>query len=307
MRNSSKDSTANTSASSSILNRAMNLSLAVGFMMLAAKWIAYVLTGSSVIFSDAAESVVHVVAVWFAWYALRVGSKPPDDEHPYGHDKISYMSAGVEGGLICIAAIIIIVSATNKLVVGVELQKLDVGMSITAGAALVNLALGTYLIRTGRQKKSLVVEANGRHVMTDVWTSAGAIGGLFLAKWTGLLWLDPAFAILFGANIIREGGKLVAISVKGLMDTSDPQLLERAHATLAAFCSARGCSYHRLRLRTSGTVVHIDYHLTLPDSTPLMEAHALATRLEEEVRACIDLPSEVFTHLESVTQPDGHD
>lgn len=307
MRNSSKDSTANTSASSSILNRAMNLSLAVGFMMLAAKWIAYVLTGSSVIFSDAAESVVHVVAVWFAWYALRVGSKPPDDEHPYGHDKISYMSAGVEGGLICIAAIIIIVSATNKLVVGVELQKLDVGMSITAGAALVNLALGTYLIRTGRQKKSLVVEANGRHVMTDVWTSAGAIGGLFLAKWTGLLWLDPAFAILFGANIIREGGKLVAVSVKGLMDTSDPQLLERAHATLAAFCSAHGCSYHRLRLRTSGTVVHIDYHLTLPDSTPLIEAHALATRLEEEVRACIDLPSEVFTHLESVTQPDGHD
>jgi cation diffusion facilitator family transporter len=130
-----------------------------------------------VIFSDAAESVVHIIAVWFAWYALGVVSRPPDEDHPYGHDKISFMSAGIEGGLICIAAIVIIVSAVNKLVVGVELQQLDIGMSITAGAALVNLILGLYLIRTGKQHSSLVVEANGRHVMTDVWTSAGAVAG----------------------------------------------------------------------------------------------------------------------------------
>lgn len=307
MRNSSKDSTANNATGSSpVLNRAMNVSLAVGFLMLAAKWAAYVITGSSVIFSDAAESVVHVIAVWFAWYALRVGSKPPDDEHPYGHDKISYMSAGVEGGLICIAAIVIIASATEKLIVGVELQQLDIGISITAGAALVNLALGTFLIRTGKRKQSLVVEANGRHVMTDVWTSAGAVGGLFIAQWTGLLWLDPIIAMIFGANIIREGSKLVAISVKGLMDTSDPALTDRVHTTLSTFCTEHACSYHRLRLRTSGAIVHVDYHLLLPDAMPLVEAHALATRLEERVRASIDLPSEVFTHLESQTQPDDH-
>lgn len=310
MRNSSKVSTASSQSSSvvpsAILNRAMNLSLAIGFMMLAAKWAAYVLTGSSVIFSDAAESVVHVIAVWFAWYALRVGSKPPDEEHPYGHDKISFMSAGVEGGLICIAAIVIIASATEKLIVGVQLQKLDIGMSITAGAAAVNLALGTFLIRAGKRHQSLVVEANGRHVMTDVWTSVGALAGLFLAKWTGLLWLDPVIAMVFGANIIREGGKLIALSVKGLMDSSDPKLLERVHDTLASFCTEYGCSYHRLRLRTSGTIVHVDYHLLLPDATPMIEAHALATRLEDRVQAAIALPSEVFTHLESVTQPDGH-
>ncbi len=284
----------------------MNLSLATGLVMLVAKWIAYVMTGSSVIFSDAAESVVHVVAVWFAWYALRVGAKPPDEDHPYGHDKVSFMSAGVEGGLICIAAIVIIVSATEKLMAGVSLQKLDIGMSITAGAALVNLALGWYLISTGKKNKVLVVEANGRHVMTDVWTSAGAVAGLFIAQLTGMLWLDPAIAILFGANIIYEGGKLMSISVKGLMDTSDPELLQRVQLVLTDFCFDHNCSYHRLRLRSSGNMVHVDYHLILPDEMTMHEAHSLATSCEELIRAAIDHNTEVFTHLESVSQPDGH-
>lgn len=284
----------------------MNLSLAIGLMMLVAKWIAYLMTGSSVIFSDAAESVVHVVAVWFAWYALRVGAKPPDEDHPYGHDKVSFMSAGVEGGLICIAAIVIIVSATEKLVVGVTLQKLDIGMSITAGAALVNLALGLYLVSTGKKNKVLIVEANGRHVMTDVWTSAGAVAGLFIAQLTGMLWLDPAIAILFGANIIYEGGKLMSISVKGLMDSSDPELLQRVQLVLTDFCIDHNCSYHRLRLRSSGNMVHVDYHLILPDEMTMHEAHSLATAGEELIRAAIDHNTEVFTHLESVSQPDGH-
>lgn len=284
----------------------MNLSLATGLLMLVAKWIAYVMTGSSVIFSDAAESVVHVVAVWFAWYALRVGAKPPDEEHPYGHDKVSFMSAGVEGGLICIAAIVIIVSATEKLVVGVSLQKLDIGMSITAGAALVNLVLGWYLIKTGKKNKVLVVEANGRHVMTDVWTSAGAVAGLFIAQLTGMLWLDPAIAILFGANIVYEGGKLMSISIKGLMDSSDPVLLQRVQLVLTDFCVDHNCSYHRLRLRSSGNMVHVDYHLILPDDMTMHDAHSLATSCEELVRIAIDHNTEVFTHLESVSQPDGH-
>jgi cation diffusion facilitator family transporter len=286
--------------------RAMNLSLAAGVLMLVAKWIAFVLTGSSVIFSDAAESVVHIVAVWFAWYALRVGAKPPDEDHPYGHDKVSFLSAGVEGGLICIAAIVIIISATQKLITGVELQKLDIGMSITAGAAAINLALGLFLISTGRKNRSLVVEANGRHVMTDVWTSAGAVAGLFIAQMTEMLWIDPVIALVFGANIIREGGKLVSISVRGLMDTSDPELLQRVQLVLTDFCVDHDCSYHRLRLRSSGNVVHVDYHLIFPDDMTMHDAHALATSCEELIRAAVDHNTEVFTHLESVSQPDGH-
>ncbi len=286
--------------------RAMNFSLATGVLMLVAKWIAFVLTGSSVIFSDAAESVVHIIAVWFAWYALGVVARPPDEEHPYGHDKISFMSAGIEGGLICIAAIVIIVSAVNKLVVGVELQQLDIGMSITAGAALVNLVLGLYLIRTGKQHASLVVEANGRHVMTDVWTSAGAVAGLFIAQWSGYLWLDPVIAIVFGANIIREGGKLVAISVRGLMDHADPQMRAHVQQMIDTYCALHSLEAHRLRLRASGNAVHIDYHLIFPDDMRMQEAHTLATALEDMIRAELGKASEVFTHLESRTQPDGH-
>jgi cation diffusion facilitator family transporter len=284
----------------------MNLSLATGVLMLVAKWIAFGLTGSSVIFSDAAESVVHIVAVWFAWYALRLGAKPPDEDHPYGHDKVSFLSAGVEGGLIGIAAIVIIVSAVDKLITGVELQQLDVGMAITGGAAMVNLLLGQFLIRTGRRHNSLVVEANGRHVMTDVWTSAGAVAGLFVAQWSGLLWLDPVIAILFGANIIREGGNLVMISVRGLMDTADPALLATTQQVIDAFCADNGLSSHRLRLRTSGATVHVDYHLIVPDDMRMQEAHTLATQLEERIRQHLGVDAEVFTHLESVSQPDGH-
>ncbi len=286
--------------------RAMNLSLATGFLMLVAKWIAFALTGSSVIFSDAAESVVHIVAVWFAWYALRVGSKPPDADHPYGHDKVSFLSAGVEGGLICIAAIVIVISAADKLLTGVELQKLDVGMMITGGAALVNLALGQYLIHTGRRHRSLVVEANGRHVMTDVWTSAGAVAGLFLAYWTGWLWLDPVIAILFGANILREGGALVFLSVRGLMDTADPAHMNTVRAIIDEYCAEKNLSYHRLRLRASGNVVHVDYHLIFPDDMRMQDAHNYATVLEDLVRKALHNEAEVFTHLESVSQPDGH-
>lgn len=286
--------------------RAMNLSLATGVLMLVAKWIAFGLTGSSVIFSDAAESVVHIVAVWFAWYALRVGAKPPDADHPYGHDKVSFLSAGIEGGLICIAAIVIIVSAVQKLIVGVELQKLEIGMTITAGAAIVNLLLGLYLLRTGKRNRSLVIEANGRHVMTDVWTSAGAVVGLFIAQWSGLLWLDPVIAILFGANIIREGGNLVMISVRGLMDTADPVLLKNTQTILDEYCREFACTSHRLRLRTSGNMVHIDYHLLVPDDMRMQDAHELATNLEEKIRSSFDHEAEVFTHLESFSQPEGH-
>ena len=293
-------------AANALTTRAMNISLATGVLMLIAKWIAFVITGSSVIFSDAAESVVHIVAVWFAWYALRVGSRPPDEDHPYGHDKVSFMSAGVEGGLICIAAIVIIVTAVNKLLTGVTLQHVDLGVLITFGAAAVNLALGLYLIATGKKNKSLIVEANGRHVMTDVWTSAGAVGGLYAADLFDILWLDPVIAILFGANIIWEGGKLVTVSIRGLMDRTDPELLQRVQLVLTDFCTDHDCSYHRLRLRSSGNIVHVDYHLILPDEMTMHEAHTLATSCEELIRVAIDHNTEVFTHLESVSQPDGH-
>jgi len=289
-----------------LLSVAMNASLGVGVVMLISKWIAYMLTHSSVIFSDAAESVVHIVAVWFAWYALRITRKPPDEDHHYGHEKIDFVSAGVEGGLICIAAIVIIVTAVTKIVHGVELERLDVGMWITAGCGASNGILGWYLIRTGKKNNSLIVRANGEHVMTDVWTSVGAVAGLLLAMWSGYMIIDPIMAILFGANIIRAGAGLMMISVNGLMDRADPLIEARARDEITKFCSEKGCTFHRLRLRFAGHVPHLDLHLQVQDAMPMQEAHSLATELEDRLRNVFGARTEVFTHLESMTQPDGH-
>ncbi len=286
----------------------MNISLAVGVGMLAAKWVAYVLTGSSVIFSDAAESVVHVIAVWFAWYAVRLAAEPPDDEHHYGHQKIGFISAAVEGALICIAAIVIIVTAVDRLVTGIELQRLGLGTLITAGAGLVNLALGQYLIRTGRRERSLVVEANGKHVMTDVWTSLGAVAGLLLAWATGIYALDPIIAVLFAANILREGVGLVYSSAQGLMDKTDPDLERRSIEVLNAFTQQHGLTYHRFRLRMAGQIPHVDYHLQFPDHMSVKDAHDLATASEHLVQQALGLTdAEVITHLEPRTHPSEHD
>ena len=302
MRSSSKASTARA------LNLAMNLSLAVGILMLAAKWFAFLLTGSSVIFSDAAESVVHVIAVWFAWYAVRVAAEPPDKEHHYGHEKIGFISAATEGALICLAAVVIIISAVEQLFAGVELQRIGTGTLITAGAGVVNLVLGQYLIRTGRQHHSLTVEANGKHVMTDVWTSLGAVGGLLIAWWTGILELDPIIAILFAGNILREGIGLVRKSAQGLMDRTDPEMERQATEALDVFVTKHELSYHRFRMRMSGRIPHVDFHLQFPDTMTVRAAHDLATAAERLIEQTLSTDSvEVITHLEPMTHPKGHD
>ncbi|HYF01915.1 MAG TPA: cation diffusion facilitator family transporter, partial [Patescibacteria group bacterium] len=196
--------------------RAINISLVVGILMLGFKWVAYVLTDSAAIFSDAAESVVHIVAVAFAAYSLRVTYRPPDEDHHFGHDKITYFSAGVEGALIIIASGVIFYTAIDNLIFGHQLQQVTIGSVITMFAGLANGLLGWYLIKTGRKNHSMILVANGKHIQTDAWTSAGAVIGLVLARLTGWLELDAIAAIIFGANIIREGSKLLKSSVNGL-------------------------------------------------------------------------------------------
>lgn len=292
---------------SRILNRAMNLSLGFGILMLALKWWAYILTQSSVIFSDAVESIVHIVAVWFAWYALRVALKPPDADHHYGHQKIGHISAGVEGALICIAAIVIVISSVQRMITGVQLENLDVGIVITAMAGAANGLLGMHLVQTGKKARSLVVEANGKHVLTDAWTSIGAVIGLVLAWSTNILILDPLLAIVFAANIIREGGRLVFEAVTGLMDRTDPVLEGTIAAALQEFVKNNSLTYHRLRLRVSGTYVHVDFHLQFPDTMTIQRAHTLATEAESVVTNTVGHADvDVITHLEPTSHPDGH-
>jgi cation diffusion facilitator family transporter len=266
--------------------------------MFAGKWYAYLLTGSAAILSDAAESVVHVVAVSFAFYSLWLSHQPPDRSHPYGHDKIGYFSAGFEGVMIALAALYIIYESLRRWWAGLHLERLDIGTLIVTAAALVNLALGLYLIWQGKRQRSLILEANGRHVLTDVWTSGGVVVGLVLVMLTGWLPFDPIFAIFVASNILWTGGKLIRQSVGGLMDEADPAIERLVGDTLDRETSARGLKYHELRYRNSGTSVWVEVHLLFPAGVPVEDAHAAATAIEEALQDALPVAARVLTHIE---------
>lgn len=279
---------------------AMRLSLGVGFFMLASKIAAYWITGSAAILSDAAESVVHVIAVSFAAYSLWLSLKPPDRSHLYGYDKISFFSAGFEGAMIVVAALYIIYVSVQKWIAGLRLENLGLGTGIIVLASLINGALGLYLMSIGKKHRSLILEANGRHVLTDCWTSAGVIVGLLLAMATGWLEFDPIVAILVAVNILWCGGQLIRRSIGGLMDEVDPAVEAHLKKLLDALTGQQGLQYHGLRHRSTGNTLWVEFHLLFPANTALASAHALATRIEEELELQWPGRAEVLTHLETV-------
>jgi len=279
---------------------AMRLSLVVGLLMLAGKWYAYVLTNSAAILSDAAESVVHVVAVAFAAYSFAVSLRPADPSHRYGHDKISYFSAGVEGMLIVVAAVFILVEAISRWLEGLELRNLGIGAAWVAGAAAVNLVLGLYLVWQGKRHRSLILVANGKHVLTDSWTSLGVIVGVLLVLATGWLPFDPILAIAVAINILWSGGKLVRESIGGLMDESNPEIHRQLVEVLDRETGERGLQYHALRHRNSGSVLWVDLHLLFPADTTIEVAHWQATGIESALESAVSGPVVVTTHLEPI-------
>jgi len=280
------------------MRRAMKLSVSVGLVMLVIKFAAYALTGSAAILSDAAESIVHIIAVLFAAYSLWLSLKPADAQHPYGHAKISFFSAGAEGALILIAAGYILYTAISDWIGGLALRNLDIGVALTALAAAINAGLGWYLVRVGRRRKSLVLEANGLHVLTDSWTSAGVVIGLLLAWSTGWLLFDPVCAILVALNIVYSGLRLIRRSVGGLMDAADPGVQQRVTALLDEACARHGISHHHLRQRFNGMAYEIDVHLVFPDDMPIRDAHRIATAIEHAIEQTIQPAVDVTTHLE---------
>lgn len=279
---------------------AMRLSLMVGFGMLGMKVFAYAITGSVAILSDAAESVVHVVAVCFAAYSLWLSLRPPDRTHHYGHDKIAFFSAGFEGAMIVLAAIYIIYVSIHKWLTGLQLANLGKGTLLTLAAALINAALGGYLVWVGRKHRSLILEANGKHVLTDSWTSFGVVAGLGLALVTGWMPLDPILAILVASNILWTGGKLMRQSVGGLMDEGDPVVETRIRHMLSEMTSQAGVEFHGLRHRNAGNTIWVEFHLLFPQGTTLGAAHTLATRIEERIQRELGMRAEVISHLETL-------
>jgi cation diffusion facilitator family transporter len=276
----------------------------VGILMLTGKWYAYNITGSAAILSYAAESVVHVIAVAFAAFSLWLSHRPPDESHPYGHEKISFFSAGIEGALIVLAAFAIIYEAIAKWIAGLQLENLGTGALFVAGAALINAGLGAYLVWQGKRHSSLILIANGKHVLTDSWTSFGVIIGLLMTIWTGWIPFDPILAILVAINILWSGGKLVRQSIGGLMDEGDPELEREIRAVLEKEVSSRHLEFHELRYRNSGTSLWIEFHLLFPKETSLDEAHWRATEIEAALRKSVHRPTRIVTHLEPEA---GHD
>ncbi len=276
----------------------MNFSLAAAVVLLGAKVTAAVVTGSSAIYSDAAESVVHFLAVCFAVWALRLAHKPADETHHFGHDKVSFLSAGFEGAMISAAALLIFYEAVRQMIFGVRIENLGFGVAVTAAAAGINLVLGLSLVALGKRSGSPLLRANGMHVLTDVWSSVAVLVALGLYKSTGWVWWDPIAAILAALNILRVGYKLIRESLGGLLDESDPVMEKRIRDLLDAEVAKRGLSYHNLRHRHSGRTHWIEFHLVFDDALTVGEAHDSATEIEASVADLLRPDGRVISHLE---------
>lgn len=266
-----------------IKKKAALISLTVGFGMFFFKSLAYWLTNSSAIFSDALESVVHILATSMAFYSIILSAKPADKSHLYGHGKIEFFSAGIEGFLIILAAIGIIYSAIETLLSGVELHQLDIGAGIIAIAGFINLALGYYLIRTGKKTSSLTLIADGKHVLTDSYTSIGVLFGILLVMATGILILDPIIAIIIAFNILTTGYKLIRESIRGLMQETDNDLLFKIVNSLDKARKAYWIDVHHLKFWKSGDELIVEMHLILPYYFTVRDSH----REEEDIQALL--------------------
>ncbi len=288
----------NSEADHKAMSFAMNLSLGVGLLMFVMKMGAYLLTGSAAILGDAAESVVHVAAVIFAAYSLRLSYRPADEDHLYGHAKISFFSAGFEGAMIILAAIYIVYESIHKWLGGLELQNLGAGTALTAAAAAINGGLGAYLVWLGRRKNSLILEANGKHVLTDCWTSIAVLVGLGLVLTTKWLPFDPICGIIMAANILWSGAGLMKSAFVGLMDQADPVAHAKLTEILNREMQQRGLSYHHLRHRNLGDAHWVEVHLLFPDASSLAEAHRIATDIERVIEVSLEPRAYVTTHLE---------
>jgi cation diffusion facilitator family transporter len=278
---------------------AMRLSLAFGLFMLVGKTAAYLITGSAAILSDASESVVHLVAVVFAWFSLWLSLKPANPRYLYGFERITFFSAGFEGAMIVLAALFILVVTIRKWIAGLEIDNVGAGTLFTLLTALLNGGLGWYLVRTGKRTQSLILQADGQHVLTDSWTSAGVVAGLVLVMWTGWKPWDAICAIAVALNILWSGGQLIWRSATGLLDTADPKTGKLLRQKLDALCGELGIEYHGVRVRSTGQRLMVEVHLLFAGSETVAEAHRLATLLEERLPETLGQPAEVITHLEA--------
>ena len=278
--------------------RAGVISLGVGSLIMAVKFAAFFLTGSTALLADASESIVNVVAGMLLTYSLIVARRPADDDHPYGHGKAEPLSAMFEGTLIVIAASVIVAQAIRQLVAGPELQRIGTGIGISAVAGLGNLLLGLYLLRVGRNERSEALRADGIHVLTDTITTAGGIAALALVRVTGQVWIDPAVGLLVAVNIVWAGWRVVRTALRGLLDEADFELLGEIATRLDAVRDDAWCEVHQLRAWSAGSLHHVDLHLVVPRYFTMEQAHVHADEVERNILAVLGESGDVVVHVD---------
>ena len=278
--------------------RAGLISLTVALLMLAAKYQAYRMTGSTAVLSDALESIVNVVAAVFALGGLVFAGRPADRNHPYGHGKIEFFSAAFEGGLIAFASVVIVYEAVLILLAGAAVRQISAGVVIVLVTGLVNLVLGWYLVRTGRRYNSLTLVADGKHVIADFWTSAGVVVGLLLVQLTGFAWLDPLVALLVALSLMWTGFRLVRHAAGGLLDEEDPALLSRVLAALQRYVGHGVIRVHHLRAIRSGRFHHVEAHLVVPEFWSVDRAHGVSEDVAALVIHDLGVEGEMVFHTD---------
>lgn len=266
----------------------MLISLTVSILLFFVKFAAYLITGSAAIFSDALESIVNIAATSLGLMSIFYSLKPPDKDHPYGHGNIEYFSAGVEGFMILIAAGGIITYAILDIIKGPQIQDLDIGLLIISFAGVVNLLLGLFLIRTGKKTKSLAIEADGKHILSDSYTSFGVVIGVALVFIFDIKILDPVCAILVALNILYTGYKLLRQSFGGLMNEVDPEITVLLCAKLIKIKNPAWIDIHELRYRQSGSKFFVDFHLIYPYYRSIKESHKEEIRIKNELQKEFD-------------------
>ncbi len=272
--------------------------LVAGVVLMAVKFIAWRITHSNTVLSDAMESIVNVAAGSFALYSLILAAKPRDREHPYGHGKVEFISAAIEGTLVAVAGTIIIYRATVALFQGVEIHHLGPGTALIAFAGLANLALGFVLRKRGRRTHSLTMEAGGTHLLSDAWSSAALVLGLLVIQATGLNWLDSLFAVGFAAFIIRQGVRVVRRSIGGIMDETDMVVASVLVGIIERNRRPAWIDVHNFRVINFGSTLHIDCHVTLPYYYSLEKAHLEISELDALVNWRSGREVEFFIHMD---------
>jgi len=276
----------------------IKVSISVSTFLVILKFIGYWYTGSTAILSDALETVLHVVSGAFALYSLFLSAKPPDYEHPYGHGNIEYFSAGAEGTLIIVAAIGIFIEGISMILNPHTLPHIDLGILLIVISGIANFLLGYSLLYVGNKTHSVAVKADGKHIMTDVYTSVSVIIGLILVYLTGFFWIDGVIACLIACFITFSGYKLLWQSASGLMQRRDPQLLEEVCSILKEHRKDHWIGIHQLRSKRSGSDVHVDFHLILPRETSLETSHSEVKEIEKLLKEHILEVNDVLIHVD---------